>query len=81
MFRDIIEAYADAIYVATTLRPPVSASPAPGGQRSGECVERRRSRVSRRLASWFRTSLGRRLDATAATTAPIPPSFLGARHP
>lgn len=81
MFHDIIKAYADAIYVATTLRPPVSASAAREGKLLAEGAERRRSRVSVRLGSWLRTSPGRGIDAATASAAPIPPSFLGARHP
>jgi hypothetical protein len=60
MFHALIQAYADAMYVATTLRPPVSAASARESERFADCQERSRARSSGRLAGrivgWLRTS-------------------------
>lgn len=85
MFHDIIKAYADAMSVATTLRPPVSAPPARESERFADCEERSRARSSGRLAGrvvgWLRTRLGRGFGAAAEPTPPIRPSFIRAPHP
>jgi len=85
MFHDIIKAYADAMYVATTLRPPVSAASARESERFADCQERSRSRSSDRLAGWIvgwlRTRLGRGFAASAEPPAPIRPSFIRTPHP
>jgi hypothetical protein len=55
MFHDIIKAYADALTVATTLRPP---APAREAERFAACEENRRALLSPRLVGrlvrWFR---------------------------
>jgi len=85
MFHDIIKAYADAMYVATTLRPPVSAAPARESERFADREERSRTRSSsllaRRIANWLRTRLGRGFGATGGPAAPVRPSFIRAPHP
>jgi hypothetical protein len=81
MFHDIINAYADAIYVATMLRPPVSAAVADECERFADGEERRRAKSSARLAGriadWLRTRLDRGFGATGA---PARPSFIRAPH-
>jgi hypothetical protein len=54
MFNDIISAYADALYVATTLRPPVSARPGPESDRAESCRAPLPDRLVRRLVRWLR---------------------------
>jgi hypothetical protein len=81
MFDEIIKAYADALCVATTLRPPVSASAALGGKPFAACSECRRSRVSSRLAGWLRASPGRRIGAATGSTAPPLPAFVRSPRP
>jgi len=61
MFHDIIRAYADAMYVATTLRPPpVSVARSCDSERFAGCEERRRARPPIRptgwVTHWLRTS-------------------------
>jgi hypothetical protein len=67
MFLDIIKAYADAMYVATTLRPPVSAAPTRERERFADGEQRSRARLSSplagRIAKWLRTRLGRGFGA------------------
>jgi hypothetical protein len=85
MFHDLIKAYADAMYVATTLRLPVSVAPAPESECLAEGEERRRAGLSGRRArgigGWLRTRLGRRFGTAAAPTPSVRPSFVRARHP
>ena len=82
MFHDLIKAYADAMYVATTLRLPVSVAPT---RDLAEGEERRRAGLSGRLArgigGWLRTRLDRRFGTAAAPTPSVRPSFVRARHP
>jgi hypothetical protein len=63
MFPDILKAYADALYVATTLRPPVPTPPARESERFAESEEPGQATALRpltgRLADWLRTRLGR----------------------
>ena len=84
MFLDIIKAYADAMYVATTLRPPVSAAPARERERFADGEERSRARSSSalagRIANWLRTRLGRGFGATGGPVAPARRSFIRAPH-
>jgi len=83
MFHDLITAYADAIHVATTLRPPVSAPPARESERLADDDEHRRAGSSDglagRIVGWMRTRLGRGFGAPAAP--PVRPPFIRARHP
>jgi len=85
MFHDIIRAYADVMYVAATLRSPVSARPAHESEGFADGEERSRARSSGRLAGrivgWLRTRLGRGFGATGEPAAPIRPSFIRAPHP
>jgi hypothetical protein len=85
MFLDIINAYADAMCVATTLRPPVSAAPARDRERFADSEERSRGRSSSphagRFANWLRTRLGRGFGATGGRTAPARRSLIRAPHP
>ncbi len=85
MFHDLIKAYADTLYVATTLRLPVSAASARESERLADCQERGRARSSGRLAArivgWLRTRLGRGFAATAEPPAPIRPSFIRPPQP
>jgi hypothetical protein len=71
MFPDIIKSYADAMYVATTLRPPVSAPPVRESERFAEAGDRKRPKASRPLVSrvidWLRTRRGH--------GEPVRPSF------
>jgi len=78
MFHALIQTYADAMYVATTLRPPASA-PARENERLADGEERSPARpsgpLSGRIAGWLRTRRDRALAATAAPAVPIRPSF------
>jgi hypothetical protein len=71
MFHALIQTYADAMYVATTLRPPASAQPAHENERLADGEERSPARSSGplrgRIADWLRTRLGR---GCAASTEP-----------
>ena len=84
MFHDIIEAYADAMYVATTLRMPPPAQPPRGNERISDREERSPARSSSRpargIVGWLWTRLGRGFGATAEPVVPIRPSFLRAPH-
>ena len=84
MFLDIINAYADAMYVATTLRPPVSAAPARDRDRFADSEERSRARSSSphvgRFANWLRTRLGGGFGATGGPAAPPRRSLVRAPH-
>jgi hypothetical protein len=83
MFPDVIKAYVDAMYVATTLRPPMSAVPAEG-DRFADSEECRRVPSLRLLASrvahWLRRTLDRRSGVMAEPTASVRPSFTRAPH-
>jgi hypothetical protein len=77
MFHALIQSYADALYVATTLRPPLS--PPSGCVR--ECIAGSdahtetgpSSRPASRIGRWLRTRLGRGFDATVASALrPLP---------
>jgi hypothetical protein len=80
MFHDIIKAYADAMYVATTLRTPPSVAPA---CESDEVAHRARSSgwLAGRVAAWLRTRFGRGFGATAKPAPSIRASFMRAPHP
>jgi hypothetical protein len=53
MFPDIIKAYADAMYVATTLRPPVSEQSRRENERFADCRQHGRPAALRRLVGWL----------------------------
>jgi hypothetical protein len=84
MFHALIQTYADAMYVATTLRPPVSARPV----RESECLTdgeacsgaRASGRLPGRIVGWLRTRLDRGFTAAAKPAASIRPSFARAPH-
>jgi hypothetical protein len=80
MFHTLIQTYADAIYVATTLRPPVSTRPVRESEGLADGEERSLARRSGQLAGsivdWLRTRLRRGIAATATPAAPIRPSFV-----
>lgn len=80
MFHTLIQTYADAIYVATTLRPPVSARPVRESECHADCEAGSLTRQSGQLAAsivdWLRTRLRRGIAATAKPAAPIRPSFV-----
>jgi hypothetical protein len=82
MFHALIQTYADAMYVATTLRPPVSARPVRESECHADCRARSLARPSGQLAGWIvdwlRTRLRRGFAATAKPAAPIRPSFVRA---
>ena len=84
MFHALIQTYADAMYVATTLRPPASGSPAHENERRADGEERSSARSSGpwsgRLAGWLRTRLGRGFAATTAPAALIRPPFTRVPH-
>jgi hypothetical protein len=84
MFLDIIKTYADALCVATTLRPPVSA-PAGERERFADGEERSRARsaspLAGQIANWLRTRLGRGFGATGGRAAPARSSLIRAPHP
>jgi hypothetical protein len=63
MFHDLIRVYADALTVATTLRPPVSAAPARESDRSADDEEILRASLSDRLVGWLTRWLRRGSDA------------------
>jgi hypothetical protein len=71
MFHALIQTYADALYVAMTLRPPASALPGHPKERLADGDERSPAPpsgpLSGRIAGWLRTRSGR---GFAATTAP-----------
>jgi hypothetical protein len=56
MFHDIVTAYADALYVATTLRPPVSTAPTRCGCQSGEGRKSSAASIVR-IVGWLRARL------------------------
>ena len=70
MFHALIRSYADALYVATTLRPPLSPPTACVGERlagSEACEEARPSGpLGGRIVRWLLARLGRGFGATAA---------------
>jgi hypothetical protein len=70
MFHDLIEAYADAMYVATTLRSSPPARPA-----RADCTEAREARsrggVARRVSDWLRMRFARALGTTSKPGAPV----------
>ena len=80
MFHTLFQTYADAMYVATTLRPPVSSRSlwAGEGPADGEVSSPTRSSgpLAGRIAGWLRTRLGRRFAATGEPAAPAGPSFV-----
>lgn len=84
MFHTLIQTYADAMYVATTLRPPVSAWSlrTSEGAADGEARGPARSSgpLAGRIAAWLRRTLGRRFTATGEPAAPAGPSFVRAPH-
>ena len=76
MFHDILQAYADAMYVATTLRPPRSAPVRYGDECPANSGDRRRTPLWVRLGRWFSASLRAQL-ASDAVRRP----FLRTPHP
>lgn len=78
MFHDIIEAYADALSVATTLRPPVSAPPAHDSDCDADRERSRRAPLPGRLVSWLARRLGRGVNV--AFSAVSLRSFTRAPH-
>jgi hypothetical protein len=68
MFNDIIRTYADAMYVATTLRLPQQAPPARESDRIADREERRRAPLADRLVGWLARWL-RRGSAAVPTAA------------
>lgn len=80
MFHTLIQTYADAICVATTLRPPVSARPVreSEGLADGEArgPARRSGQLAGSIVDWLRTRLRRGIAATTKPAAPIRPSFV-----
>jgi hypothetical protein len=77
MFHALIQSYADALYVATTLRPPLS----PLSGCVSECTAAsdarteagRSGRPASRIGRWLRARLGRGFDATVAwALRPLP---------
>jgi hypothetical protein len=82
MFHALIQTYADAMYVATTLRPPVSVRPVRESECVADCEARSLARPSGQLAGWIvdwlRTRLRRGFAATAKSAAAIRPSFVRA---
>jgi hypothetical protein len=83
MLPDIIEAYADAMYVATTLRSPPLARPAREHERFPDRAEMGRARPPRRLArrvsDWLRARFGRARGTTSKPAAPVQPGFIHAQ--
>ena len=57
MFHDILQAYADAMYVATTLRPPRGTPARYGDECPANNEDRRRTPRWARLGRWFAASL------------------------
>jgi hypothetical protein len=80
MVHDIIKAYADAMYVATTLRPPPPVGPDCESDDTADGAARL-ARLSGWLAAWLRTRLGRGFGATAKSAPSIRTSFTRAPHP
>jgi len=80
MFHTLIQTYADAMYVATTLRPPVSSRSLWASERraDGEVSSPARSSgpLAGRIAGWLQTRLGRRFTTTGEPAAPTRPSFV-----
>lgn len=83
MLPDIIEAYADAMYVATTLRSP----PARPGHESGPLADRAElrqarspGRLARGVSDWLRARFGRALGTTCKPAAPAQPGLIRAQH-
>ncbi len=77
MFHALIQSYADAMYVATTLRPPMSPPSACASERFAGSDARREAGPSGwlagRIARWLRTRLGCGFGATAAPALrPLP---------
>ena len=81
MFHALIQSYADAMYVAATLRAPAPARPVRESECFADCEVRSRarssSRVARRFVGWLRTRLGRGVAAADKRAAPI---FVRAPH-
>ena len=63
MFHDLVKVYADALTVATTLRPPASAAPGRESDRSADCEETFRASLPDRLVGWLARWLRRGSDA------------------
>ncbi len=83
MLHDIIKAYADALYVATTLRLPATAAPTRESECFADGEERGRVRSSGRLAGWVARLLQARLGrgfGQRARPARIRPSLIRAPH-
>jgi hypothetical protein len=80
MFHALIQTYAEALYVATTLRTPVSVRPVRESEFHADCEARSLARLSGQLAGsivdWLRTRLRRGFAATAEPAAPIGPSLV-----
>lgn len=77
MFHALIQTYADAMYVATTLRPPMSPPSTCGSERFAGSDARREAWSSGPfagwIARWLRTRLGRGFGATATPALrPLP---------
>ena len=70
MFHALIQSYADAMYVATTLRPPLAPPSACVSERfagSDACEKSRPSGpLAGRIVQWLLARLGRGFGATAA---------------
>ena len=68
MFHALIQSYADAMYVAATLRAPAPARPVRESECIADCEVRSRARsssgVARRIVGWLQTRLGRGLAAS-----------------
>ena len=76
MFHALIQSYADALYVATTLRPPLSPSGCVSERPAGSDAHTQvgpSSRSVSRIGRWLSTRLGRGFGV-AATLAlrPVP---------
>ena len=78
MFHDLIKVYADALTVATTLRPPVSAAPARESDRFAVCEEIFRAPLPDRLVGWLARWLRSGSDAPMRTASLR--SFIRAPH-
>jgi hypothetical protein len=83
MLPDIIEAYADAMYVATTLRSPPLARLAREHERFADRAEMGRARPPRRLArrvsDWLRARFGRARSTKCKPATPVQPGSIRAQ--
>lgn len=69
MFHDIIKTYADALSVAITLRPPVSAPPAHDSDCDADRERSRRAPLPRRLVAWLARRLGRGFEGALSAVS------------